>query len=325
MGLQTKLMKTVKVVKSDNDFIIKGSGRRRASEMPLLFHDGKVRAREMRCNLDPEKMWAYESFIKDNCKDKILVDLGCGPGIMGYLALLYGAKEVIFVDIDRDAIQVAEEMTRKFEQPKQFLKSNAAKDTYDWDNVDIILHEIYGHNIYDEFIIHINRNLAIQGYLHKVSPCSIDWWEVTGQRPIMAKDSPEYIADNYPEGTRTFQKEFNENIEDMIKLHHDTMSYFVNSEGVSSNEWKYIGTTDMTVNDKCYWVPKNLSVLKGEHYNRAKYYSWSANLDKECKYSYRGGGRDLNNWGVMPAGKNHKKRFIESVRFGENINPYANI
>ena len=325
MEQQTKLMKTVKVVKSEKDFVIKGTGYKRARQETLMFHDGRIRAREFRCNLDPEKMWAYESFIKDNVKDKVIVDLGCGPGIMGYLALLYGAKEVIFVDCDKDAVDVAKEMTEHFSQPKTFLYSNASKDQYDWDHVDIILHEIYGHNIYDEFIIHINRNLALQGYLHKTTPCTVDWWEVTGQRPVTAKEPPLYIADNYPEGTRAFQKQFNENIEDMIKLHHDTMGYFVNSEGVSNNKWEHLGSTDMTVYDKCFWVPKKLKELKEDGYDRAKYYSWSASLDKEGKYTFRGGGRDLNNWGIMPSGKNHLKRFIESVRFGENINPYANI
>lgn len=323
MELQTNKMKTVKVVKSD--FKIKASGKKRKDSSHLIFHDGKIRAREMRCNLDPEKMWAYESFIKNTCKDKTIVDLGCGPGIMGYLALLYGAKKVIFVDIDKDAVEVAREMTEDFSQEKEFLRSNAARDAYDWDDVDYIIHEIYGHNIYDEFIMHINRNLAKQGYLHKATPVSVDWWEVKGQRPVMAKESPLYIEDNYPEGTLSFHKLFNEKIEDMIDLHHDTMGYFVNSEGISNNIWNYIGTTNMTSYDASRWVPNKLKELKGSSYNSAKYYAWSANLDKEKNYSYRGGGRDLNNWGVMPAQNQTLKRFIETVRFGENINPYANI
>ena len=321
MELLTNKMKTVKVVRSD--FEIKASGKKRRAGSHIIF-DG-VRAREMRCNLDPEKMWAYESFIKDNCKDKIIVDLGCGPGIMGYLALLYGAKKVIFVDVDSKTVEVAKEMTEHFSQEKEFLHSNAAKDSYDWDDVDYIIHEIYGHNIYDEFIMDINRNLAKQGYLHKTTPASIDWWQVIGQRPVMAKESPLYIEDNYPEGTVSFHKLFDERIESTMDLHHDTMAYFINTEKVSENKWNYIGTTNMTCFDASNWVPRNLMDLKNGNFDSAKYYAWSANLDKECKYSYRGGGRDLNNWGIMPASKSHLKRFIETVRFGENINPYANI
>lgn len=37
---------------------------------------------------------------------KIVVDLGCGTGILSYGALLLGAKEVICVDIDLEAVKV---------------------------------------------------------------------------------------------------------------------------------------------------------------------------------------------------------------------------
>ena len=38
-------------------------------------------------------------------KDKQLVDFGCGSGVLAIMALLHGAKEVICVDIDDQAIQ----------------------------------------------------------------------------------------------------------------------------------------------------------------------------------------------------------------------------
>lgn len=40
---------------------------------------------------------------------KMVVDLGCGNGILGLGSFLLGAREVIFVDVDKEAIDVARE------------------------------------------------------------------------------------------------------------------------------------------------------------------------------------------------------------------------
>jgi release factor glutamine methyltransferase len=47
------------------------------------------------------------SIQKENCKEKIVLDLGCGTGIQGINALFLGAKKVFFVDIDNQAISNA--------------------------------------------------------------------------------------------------------------------------------------------------------------------------------------------------------------------------
>lgn len=49
-------------------------------------------------------------------KDKTVIDLGCGPGILGIGALLLGAKKVIFVDIDSTALEILRENISATEQ-----------------------------------------------------------------------------------------------------------------------------------------------------------------------------------------------------------------
>ena len=46
---------------------------------------------------------------KEQLKDKPMLDLGCGSGILGLVGLLYGAKHALLVDIDEDAVAVSRE------------------------------------------------------------------------------------------------------------------------------------------------------------------------------------------------------------------------
>jgi len=75
------------------------------------FEIGKVSERLEQYQTDPEIaaeiLW-FAGFIKD-ISGKVIVDLGCGTGILGIGALLLGAKQVIFVDIDENAVETAKE------------------------------------------------------------------------------------------------------------------------------------------------------------------------------------------------------------------------
>jgi len=60
--------------------------------------------------LRPEKMAAvylarYLFFNNGLYKNKVVVDMGCGSGIQGIVASLYGAKKTIFTDISPDAVE----------------------------------------------------------------------------------------------------------------------------------------------------------------------------------------------------------------------------
>ncbi len=46
------------------------------------------------CFTDSQRNTSYESWISDNVKDKTVIDLGAGSGILCYLAVKYGAKKV---------------------------------------------------------------------------------------------------------------------------------------------------------------------------------------------------------------------------------------
>ncbi len=51
---------------------------------------------------------AYIAFGQGDIADRLVLDAGCGNGILGIAAKLLGAAEVVGVDVDADAIRVAE-------------------------------------------------------------------------------------------------------------------------------------------------------------------------------------------------------------------------
>ncbi len=78
------------------------------------------------------------AYMQGDIKDKVIADLGCGPGIFGIGALLLNAKKVYFVDKDDYAIKTTMQNLRVLKR-----KSNIAlvqKDVQDFSQtVDTVL------------------------------------------------------------------------------------------------------------------------------------------------------------------------------------------
>lgn len=56
---------------------------------------------------------------KEKLLGKSMLDLGCGSGILGLVGLLYGAKDVLLVDIDEDAVAVSRENAERNDMLKR--------------------------------------------------------------------------------------------------------------------------------------------------------------------------------------------------------------
>jgi putative methylase len=78
------------------------------------FENAKVRVEQYSTPSDiaAEVLWKAHF---DEIKGKVIVDLGCGTGILGIGALLLGAKRVVFVDNDKYAIEICRQNVAKIE------------------------------------------------------------------------------------------------------------------------------------------------------------------------------------------------------------------
>jgi len=63
----------------------------------------------------------------DDIENKIIIDLGCGTGIFSVGLYLTGAKEVVGVDIDRNAIKIAKEYSEKNSFDITFIEKDIRK------------------------------------------------------------------------------------------------------------------------------------------------------------------------------------------------------
>jgi putative methylase len=86
-------------------------------------------------NLASEILW--NALQNNDLSEKVVVDFGCGNGILGVGALLLGAKLVYFLDKDRDVLKICKENIESLDF-KNFKLIN--KDILDFDiKVDTVV------------------------------------------------------------------------------------------------------------------------------------------------------------------------------------------
>lgn len=106
---------------------------------------------------------AVKPTLKNICKDKIIIDLGCGTGILGLHALEHGAKFVYFVEQNDHMVEIIKNALPKIADPSKFkiihkfAQKLKAKD-FNQGTPDICVSELWGIQLFDE------------GYYHCTSP-----------------------------------------------------------------------------------------------------------------------------------------------------------
>jgi hypothetical protein len=289
------------------------------NERPII-KDGPA-CWEIRCALDPEKMWAYDAYLEKYARDKVVIDVGSGSGIMGYLALKHGARKVIAIDYNEKYIPIVKTMLEQFGDRVEIGLDNAR--SFIVPPCDIIIHEIFGHNIFDEYVAQIAKNLASQDQLHKVVPKTIEWHEMYWKRGVSpggqrAVNALEYVPDNFPLMVQEFFKEYDEKVESVNGISIQNIPYH-NPEWLEHKIGKVIGKTDLTDSDCHNMVPPELRRVGDEDFDPCQSYAWFAYLDDNIGYGNY--PRQGNNWSPMPADLNSKNRFLSEAQFRVNKNP----
>ena len=103
----------------------------------------------------------YDEILKD-CKGKRCVDVGAGSGLLAFLALKHGAKEVICFEQNTASANHIEQCRKKMMISgdrlsvinDEFRVSRWNRGDYDLgDNIDILFHEIMGSYIWNELML----------------------------------------------------------------------------------------------------------------------------------------------------------------------------
>jgi len=80
------------------------------------FEKTKLELEQYQTECDIAATITWHAYMSKEVEGKKVADLGCGNGILGIAALILGAKEVIFIDIDKDAIKIAKDNLKHIEK-----------------------------------------------------------------------------------------------------------------------------------------------------------------------------------------------------------------
>ena len=126
----------------------------------------------------------FKSAIERVVKDKIVLDVGCGTGILSWYALKAGAKHVYAIDRLSTAVGITKQLLGKKFSKDQYtvLLGDFLKDDFNINHVDVIVSETIGGSIFDEDIVKIWRkakflfpsaefipsSISCDGYLYEI-------------------------------------------------------------------------------------------------------------------------------------------------------------
>lgn len=80
-----------------------------------VFSDPKVRQEQYPTDSEVAASMLWNAYLLGDIRGKVIADLGCGTGILGIGVLLLGATKVTFIDMDKEALEIAKSNILKVE------------------------------------------------------------------------------------------------------------------------------------------------------------------------------------------------------------------
>jgi predicted RNA methylase len=103
-----------------------------------------------------ERSQYYNDLIKDHCRDKVVLEIGTGSGLLAALAIKHGAKKVICCEENPLLAMAAKQLFKrlKIEDRVELIFKNSNKiATDEIPQVDVVLHELFGSDPFDEHVV----------------------------------------------------------------------------------------------------------------------------------------------------------------------------
>ncbi len=89
------------------------------------FEDPKVRVEQYTIDSEIASSVLWHALYAKKLKDRVVVDLGCGTGILGIGALILGAQKVYFVDSDKSSLDIAKSNILSIKSESSLIKGKS--------------------------------------------------------------------------------------------------------------------------------------------------------------------------------------------------------
>ena len=96
----------------------------------------------------------YQKKITYSVRNKVVLDLGAGLGLLSLMAIRAGASKVYAVEVNPVALQALEKLKKEEKLDNLEIVNKPSWDLELPEQVDIIVHEMFGPFLLDEFCIH---------------------------------------------------------------------------------------------------------------------------------------------------------------------------
>ena len=138
---------------------------------------------------DKVRMNAYAEAIKKAVKrDDIVIDIGCGSGILSFLALKAGAKHVHAIEVEPNTLELARHLAKRNGLEKKItFHKGLSTNIKSLPKADLVISELFGSIGLNENLLAVvidakKRFLKPEGRLLPecikcfVAPCENKWW-----------------------------------------------------------------------------------------------------------------------------------------------------
>jgi ribosomal protein L11 methyltransferase len=131
----------------------------------------------------PTTRLCLEWLDKNNVKDYLVLDYGCGSGILGIAALKLGANKVLAVDYDPQALQSTVNNSEKNGLTKQEIQTLLPYELLDTLQVDLILANILANPIIElaeKFATHLKKRgqIILSGILNSQADSVVERYKL---------------------------------------------------------------------------------------------------------------------------------------------------
>lgn len=175
--------------------------------------------------LDSNRTNAYIKYIKENVKDKVVVDCGAGSGFFTWLSILYGATKIYSCELNYQSYNFLRNKYRTTDQV-EVLNIDIFND--ELPKGDIYIHELFGHCALTEGLLFFLDNCQKQ-QIHNIFPNNLKLisckMQHLQQKPVTLEDF------------------------DDSKMDKHLIDYFkLNNKKIDPN--RYLYNTNYTISDK---------------------------------------------------------------------------